>query len=144
MTTETIFRNTRIVLPDEVVTGSVAVRGGLIAAIDEGPSSICEYLQGDFLMPGLIELHTDHLESHYAPRPGVRWHLTSAVQSHDAQIATSGITTVFDCLRMGSDGEIGFDPDEMRTLADAIDAAQQADRLRAEHFLADPVFVFDH
>ncbi len=135
MTDEIIFSNARIVLEDEVVTGSLVVRGGLIADIGEGRSSRGEDMGGDFLMPGLVELHTDHLESHYAPRPGVRWHLTSAVQSHDAQIATSGITTVFDCLRMGSDAEIGFDADEMRVLADAIDAAQQAGRLRADHFL---------
>ena len=135
MTTRSVFRNARIVLADEVVSGSVAICDGSIAGIDAGPSAIGEDMEGDLLMPGLIELHTDHLESHYAPRPGVRWHLTSAVQSHDAQIATSGITTVFDCLRMGSDGEVGFDPDEMRMLADAIEAAQQAGRLRVDHFL---------
>ena len=28
-----------------------------------------EDLGGDFLLPGLVELHTDHLEAHFAPRP---------------------------------------------------------------------------
>jgi len=135
MVNEIVFTGARIVLADEVVTGSLVVRDGLIAEIGEGRTSRGEDLGGDLLMPGLIELHTDHLESHYAPRPGVRWHRTSAVQSHDAQIATSGITTVFDCLRMGTDSDGGFQPGEMRDLADAIDAAQQAGRLRAEHFI---------
>jgi alpha-D-ribose 1-methylphosphonate 5-triphosphate diphosphatase len=132
---ETIFKNARIILADRVMTGSVQIRGGMIDRIDEGPSSRGEDFEGDFLLPGLIELHTDHLESHYAPRPGVRWNLTAAVQSHDAQIATAGITTVFDCLRMGTDADDGFKPGEMRELADAIEAAQEADRLRAEHFI---------
>ena len=60
-------------------------------------------LQGDMLIPGLIELHTDHLEVHIEPRPRVDWHATSAVVAYDAQIAAAGITTVFDCLRIGAD-----------------------------------------
>ena len=69
---EQIFSNARIVLEDRIVDGSVVVRDGLIAVIDEGPSRTGEDLGGDYLIPGLVELHTDHLESHYSPRPGVR------------------------------------------------------------------------
>lgn len=132
---EQIFSNARIVLEDRIVDGSVVVRDGLIAAIDEGSSRAGEDFGGDYLIPGLVELHTDHLESHYSPRPGVRWHMTSAIQAHDAQIVTSGITTVFDCLRMGSDEDGGFDKGEMRDMADAIQAAERDDRLRAEHLI---------
>ncbi|MEC9462452.1 MAG: alpha-D-ribose 1-methylphosphonate 5-triphosphate diphosphatase, partial [Pseudomonadota bacterium] len=118
-----------------IVDGSVVIRDGKIASIDEGKSSTGEDFGGDYLIPGLVELHTDHLESHYSPRPGVRWHMTSAIQAHDAQIVTSGITTVFDCLRMGSDEDGGFDKGEMREMADAIQAAERDDRLRAEHLI---------
>lgn len=132
---EQIFSNARIVLEDRIVDGSVVIRDGKIASIDEGKSSTGEDFGGDYLIPGLVELHTDHLESHYSPRPGVRWHMTSAIQAHDAQIVTSGITTVFDCLRMGSDEDGGFDKGEMRDMADAIQAAERDDRLRAEHLI---------
>ena len=132
---EMVFRNANIVLRDEVVHGAVHVKDGVIVDIDTGPSALGEDFEGDYLIPGLVELHTDHLEGHYSPRPGVRWHAVAAVQAHDAQIATSGITTVFDCLRMGSDEDGGFDPNEMRALADAIEAAQEDGRLRAEHFI---------
>lgn len=135
MSSEFVCRNARIVLPDEIVDGSVHVRDGMIADVDSGPSAVGEDFGGDYLIPGLVELHTDHLEGHYSPRPGVRWHAVAAVQAHDGQIATSGITTVFDCLRMGSDDGGGFDPDEMRALADAIETAQDDGRLRAEHFI---------
>lgn len=135
MPPETIFRNARIVLPEEVVTGSVRIVDGVIADIDTGAVSVGEDFEGDYLIPGLVELHTDHLEGHYAPRPGVRWNAIAAVQAHDGQIATSGITTVFDCLRMGADEDGGFQPGEMRTLADAIEMAGQEGRLRAEHFI---------
>ncbi|HXS46134.1 MAG TPA: Asp-tRNA(Asn)/Glu-tRNA(Gln) amidotransferase subunit GatA, partial [Solirubrobacterales bacterium] len=58
---------------------------------------------GDLIMPGLIELHTDHLEAHYVPRPKVFWDPIAAVVSYDGQLATSGITTVLDSLRVWRD-----------------------------------------
>lgn len=135
MPTELNINNARIVLADEVVEGSLAVRDGKIVSIDAGKSSIGDDFEGDYLIPGLVELHTDHLESHYSPRPGIRWNALSAVQAHDAQMAASGITTVFDCLRLGADEKDGFRAGEMRALADAIEQAQNEGRLRSEHLI---------
>lgn len=132
---ETILTNARIVLPDEIVTGTVLVRDGKIAAIDSGVSAKGKDMEGDYLIPGLVELHTDHLEGHYAPRPKVRWNPLAALQAHDAQIASSGITTVFDALRVGHDGESEVVIDDMLLLADALQAAKANGRLRAEHYL---------
>ncbi|WP_137130101.1 alpha-D-ribose 1-methylphosphonate 5-triphosphate diphosphatase [Rhizobium sp. FY34] len=132
---ETILSNARIVLEDRIIEGSIKIVDGLIADISEGQSQLGEDFAGDYLIAGLVELHTDHLETHYSPRPGVRWDAISAIQAHDAQVATSGITTVFDCLRMGSDEDGGFDHGEMRQMADAIEQAQAQDRLRAQHLL---------
>ncbi len=133
--TEQVFTNARIVLEDHVVHGSLQIRDGLIADVSEGSVASGEDLEGDYLIPGLVELHTDHLEQHYSPRAGVRWNTTAAIQAHDAQIATSGITTVFDCLRMGADEDGGFPRGEMRAMADAIQAAEKQGRLRSEHLL---------
>lgn len=132
--TETVLTNARIVLANEVVEGSVLIRNGHIA--DVGSAAVTgEDLEGDYLIPGLVELHTDHLENHFAPRPGVRWNPIAAVQAHDAQVASSGITTVLDALRIGLDDDSGMLPEEMRTLGDAVNAAAHGDRLRADHFL---------
>lgn len=135
MTKETVLSNARIILEDDILHGSLLIRDGKIADISEGNSAHGEDFEGDYLLPGLVELHTDHLEGHYSPRPGLRWHKTAAIQAHDAQIVTSGITTVFDCLRMGADEDGGFDRGEMRDMADAIQKAEQEGRLRAEHLL---------
>ncbi|QLF69032.1 alpha-D-ribose 1-methylphosphonate 5-triphosphate diphosphatase [Peteryoungia desertarenae] len=132
---ETILTNAQIVLDDSILNGSIKIVDGKIVDITEGRTQTGEDLQGDYLIAGLIELHTDHLEAHYSPRPGVRWHKVSAIQAHDAQVVTSGITTVFDCLRMGSDEDGGFAKGEMREMADAIQQAQREDRLRADHLL---------
>ncbi|QRE76612.1 alpha-D-ribose 1-methylphosphonate 5-triphosphate diphosphatase [Methylobacterium aquaticum] len=129
-----ILENATLVLPDRVQHGWLAMVDGRIAEIGEGraPERGLD-LQGDHLIPGLVELHTDHLESHYAPRPKVRWHPLGAVLAYDAQIAASGITTVFDSLRAGSDPDgSGLGP-ELMQLAGAIETAKGADLFRAEH-----------
>jgi alpha-D-ribose 1-methylphosphonate 5-triphosphate diphosphatase len=127
--------NASLVLEDRVVAGGVIVRDGLIAEVTEGSARSGLDLDGDYLLPGLVELHTDHLEVHYAPRPGVRWDTIAAIQAHDGQVATAGITTVFDCLRMGSDEDGGFAPGEMRALADALHEGCDEGRFRADHLI---------
>ncbi|WP_181708393.1 alpha-D-ribose 1-methylphosphonate 5-triphosphate diphosphatase [Chthonobacter rhizosphaerae] len=135
MSAETVFTNARVVLADHVIDGTVVVRDGRIAEVADGRSASGVDLEGDWLIPGIVELHTDHLENHYAPRPKVRWNPLASVQAHDAQVAASGITTVFDALRVGMDYDAELNGEDMRRLADAIEAGVAADRLRADHFI---------
>lgn len=135
MPSEMTLKNARVVLDDEIVSGSVTIRDGVIVDVDTGSSDVGDDMEGDYLIPGLVELHTDHLESHYAPRPGVLWDSIAALQAHDVQVAGSGITTVFDCLRLGSDEFGGFKKGEMRVIADALETAAAEDRLRASHMI---------
>jgi alpha-D-ribose 1-methylphosphonate 5-triphosphate diphosphatase len=134
---ETILDNARIVLADRVIErGWVAVADGRIAEIGEGRApGGSEDAAGDLIMPGLIELHTDHLEAHYVPRPKVFWDPIAAVVSYDGQLATSGITTVLDSLRVWR--EDGADEVDGRAgvLAEAIASAREENLLRADHFL---------
>ncbi|HET7408897.1 MAG TPA: alpha-D-ribose 1-methylphosphonate 5-triphosphate diphosphatase, partial [Paracoccaceae bacterium] len=101
---DTVLANARLVLPDEVVTGALVIRDGRIAAIDQGPAVPRGAVDcgGDYLSPGLIELHTDNLDRHLQPRPGARWPMAPAIVAHDAELASAGVTTVFDALRAGS------------------------------------------
>src|SRR3712207_6306448 len=131
-----LFENAEVVLPDRVLRrGWVAVVDGRIAEVGEGraPGRGGLDLGGDTLIPGLVELHTDHLESHYAPRPKVRWHPLGAVLAYDAQIAASGITTVFDSLRAGADTDGTGLGTELFALADAIGEARRLGLFRCEH-----------
>lgn len=100
--TETIFTNASIVLDDEVVAGSLVVKAGKITDISTGPSANGIDCSGDYIAPGLIELHTDNLERHMSPRPGVDWPHNAAIIAHDGELASVGITTVFDAMRVGS------------------------------------------
>lgn len=135
--TDAVFSNARVVMKDRVIErGWVAVVDGKIAEIGEGDApERGEDLRGDLLMPGLIELHTDHLEAHYVPRPKVFWDPVAAVVSYDGQLATSGITTVLDSLRVWREEGAEDVDGQAGVLAEAISRARDANLLRAEHFL---------
>jgi len=134
---DTVIANARIVLAERVIEhGWIALVDGRVAEIGEGKApEASEDAGGDLIMPGLVELHTDHLEAHYVPRPKVHWDPMAAVVSYDAQLATSGITTVLDSLRVWrEDGAEEVDGRAV-VLADAIASARAASLLRADHFL---------
>jgi alpha-D-ribose 1-methylphosphonate 5-triphosphate diphosphatase len=134
---EVVLGNAGIVLADRVIErGWVAISDGRIAEFGEGdaPAGSVD-AAGDLIMPGLIELHTDHLEAHYVPRPKVFWDPIAAVVSYDGQLATSGITTVLDSLRVWREDGAEEVDGRAGLLAKAITTAREENLLRADHFL---------
>jgi alpha-D-ribose 1-methylphosphonate 5-triphosphate diphosphatase len=135
MSGEHAFRNVRLVLPDRTITGTLVTADGLITDIAEDRSGAGSDCQGDFLLPGLIEIHTDNLEKYVVPRPGIYWPaLTASIIAHDNQVLGSGITTVLDAVAIGFD-----DSSDRHHILDrsveAIGTAGAQGLLRAEHFL---------
>lgn len=136
--TETIFTNARVVTPDSDFDGTVVVEGETIRAVTEGPSGRpgaidCE---GDVLMPGLIEMHTDNMEKHLQPRPGVHWpSTTAAMAAHDMQMAGAGITTVLDAISVGDYRTDGTRKRIMARTIDALRLGQAEGVFKAEHHL---------
>ena len=135
--TPVVFTNAQLVLQDEVVKGSLISQHGLIHQIDQGQTSVPHAidLQGDYLIPGLVEVHTDNFERHMMPRPKVRWDDSPALLAHDAEIAAAGITTVLDALGVGE-----ADPDSVRgndwdKVLNCISDFVERGVLRADHFL---------
>jgi alpha-D-ribose 1-methylphosphonate 5-triphosphate diphosphatase len=134
---DAIFKNARLVLPTEVVHGSLAVKGGRIQSVDQGSARGADGLdlEGDYLMPGFVEMHTDNFERHLMPRPKVQWAEMPALMAHDAEVAAAGITTVFDALGVGD-----ADPESLRgstwdPVIETIDLCTQKNLLRADHHL---------
>ncbi|HWT38045.1 MAG TPA: alpha-D-ribose 1-methylphosphonate 5-triphosphate diphosphatase, partial [Paraburkholderia sp.] len=105
-----LIKNARVVTRDEVFNGVVHIEDGVIRDVARGTTSAADAQdwEGDYLLPGLIELHTDNLEKHLLPRPGVEWNTDAAFVIHDAQVAAAGITTVFDALAIGSRSSVGL------------------------------------
>ncbi len=127
--------NARIVTRDDVVCGTVEVTDGQFSEVGEGAVSSGAALdfEGDYLLPGLVELHTDNLEKHFAPRPGVEWPGKVAALAHDSQLAAAGITTVFDAICVGDDNE--FRLKHLAEMTNAVRTAARWNAFRAEHFL---------
>ncbi len=130
--------NAQLVMPDRVVTGSVTIEQGVISVITEGdhvPTGAVD-CAGDYILPGLVELHTDNIERHIEPRPEVDWPHLPALIAHDRELASTGITTVFDAMRVGSihSGK-GRYIDYARKLADELLSARAAGYFKISHFL---------
>ncbi|MDP2083394.1 MAG: alpha-D-ribose 1-methylphosphonate 5-triphosphate diphosphatase [Pseudotabrizicola sp.] len=137
--TDVILENAMLVLPDGVRRGSVRMKEGVIVDISDSPSRVAGVVdcEGDLVMPGLIELHTDNLERHIEPRPKVNWPHQAAIIAHDAELASVGITTVFDALRVGSvtsNAKANYG-EYARALADEILDLRSRGALRISHFL---------
>ena len=139
MVSQYCLANARLITDEGIVTGRVSVSGGVISSVDSGidvpPGAIdCD---GDFISPGLVELHTDNLERHLKPRPGVRQPTTDALIAHDGELASTGITTVFDALRVGSVISVGrnaYEPYALEAAA-ALDSLRENRRLKIDHHI---------
>jgi alpha-D-ribose 1-methylphosphonate 5-triphosphate diphosphatase len=138
MSTEFVFTNARVITLEAEFDGTVVVKGGAIAAVDTGRSHVpgAIDLDGDYLLPGLVELHTDNVEKHFAPRPGVQWPGIPAVMAHDTQVAAAGITTVFDSLALGDVHGRATDRVLNRDrMVEAIRTVAERRMVRADHHL---------
>lgn len=127
----------RVVTPDGVFRAEVTLRDGAILAVAPatGASLGAEDWRDDWLIPGLVDIHTDNLERHYQPRPGALWDAYGAALAHDGQCASAGITTVLDSLSLhgmkdGLDRKASLGP-----MIAAMDEASADGALRAEHLL---------
>ncbi|MEZ9291482.1 alpha-D-ribose 1-methylphosphonate 5-triphosphate diphosphatase [Vibrio lentus] len=129
-----IITNVNLVLENEVVRGSVELRDGLIANMSDSTSQLPGAFDGEsgFLMPGLIELHTDNLEKYFTPRPKVNWPPLSAMSAHDTQLIGSGITTVLDAVALG-DYRDGNRQENLDQFINTVAESQKSGLTRAEH-----------
>ena len=134
---QTVLTNARLILENEIVTGTIAFDENGITAVDQGRSSLPEAIdaQGDYVAPGLVEMHTDNMEKHFMPRPKVFWpNGLAAALVHDAQMAAAGVTTVYDAICAGTP----FSAKDYRKdiFADVMDALRLGS--------AEGVFRIDH
>jgi len=132
-----ILTNAKLVLRDEVLAGTVQVRDGRIADVASGGTGVAGAINcdGDYVIPGIVDVHTDNLERQVQPRISARWPSRSAMVAHDAQCAAAGVTTVLDALCLG---DLGFDGERIRTFKDAVvdlNALVTTGLLKSEHYL---------
>ncbi|MGA1195747.1 MAG: alpha-D-ribose 1-methylphosphonate 5-triphosphate diphosphatase [Candidatus Latescibacterota bacterium] len=102
----TILTNTHVVTPDADFDGAVVIEDGKIAeVVPRGQYREGIDLKGSWLIPGLIDLHSDYLEREIKPRPTASFPLSMALHHADMRAIGSGLTTVVSCARFSSDGD---------------------------------------
>ena len=99
-----ILTNANVVLPNKTIPGSVIVEGDRIAEV----SSTRRYadgvdLGGQFLIPGVIDIHTDYMEKELNPRPSANFPLEMAFHFMDIRAIACGLTTVLGAARISGD-----------------------------------------
>ena len=132
-----IYTNYRLLLPTEEILGTLAIKNGMIIDIQPGIVSQGQNGNGDYLLPGLIELHTDNLEKSISPRPGIRFPIEIAAVNHDRDLISSGITTVCDAIAIGdvTPKENSLRLHHYAPMIDAIAEGQSAGRFSCNHLL---------
>jgi alpha-D-ribose 1-methylphosphonate 5-triphosphate diphosphatase len=95
-----VINNCRAVLTESILDeASVRVENGRIAEIAQGRSFGDGLDARDaWLLPGLIDIHSDAIEKAVEPRPRARFPTEIAVRELDRQLAACGITTMFHSL----------------------------------------------
>tara|TARA_R110001632_G_scaffold1368_9_gene5834 strand:+ start:125118 stop:126254 length:1137 start_codon:yes stop_codon:yes gene_type:complete len=132
-----ILTNAQIVLANEVIKGTVVINEGVITHIDHGNVSLPGAIDchNSYLTAGMVELHTDNMEKHFTPRPGVSWPAIQAFKVHDAQMISAGITSVFDAVSVGDVIEGSERLNNLSRMVDALNESRERGLTRADHFL---------
>ncbi len=130
-----VLTNAMLALETSVEPGTVVIANGRIESVDRGLTSLpgAVDLDGDYLLPGLVDLHTDNLEKHYQPRSGVTWDPVAAAIAHDGQVASTGVTTVYDSLTIGAAEGWDVRAEMIEPMLGGLDEARQHGMLRIDH-----------
>lgn len=105
--------NARVVTTDSVVEGGVRVEGDRIIGVgDVDTTSATQVIDvgGRYVLPGLVDLHGDDIESHLYPRAGARMDTNMALAAADRANLAAGITTKFHAVSFERDEDEGRSP----------------------------------
>ena len=126
--------NARIVTPEAVLQGNVRIEGDRIAAVgpDVDPTRGDDVVDADgqYLLPGLVDLHGDDIEGQLQPRNGARMDTAMALGAADRSNVAAGITTKYHAIAFENDPEEGRTTELAAELTEAI---EDADSWMADH-----------
>lgn len=111
-TNSCIIRGGTVVCADRVLPDcDVVVIDGRIAAIEPVGASDFDALpdatmgvlpvvdaRGAYVVPGLIDIHSDYVENVASPRPSVVMDLSTSLYKADRELVSHGVTTIFHSL----------------------------------------------
>jgi alpha-D-ribose 1-methylphosphonate 5-triphosphate diphosphatase len=107
-----LIKNAQVVTPYNVIpNGYIWVEEGRIKQVGsaqaESPAifsvSAVQVIDADgaYVMPGIIDIHTDAMDAEIVPRPGADIPVEVAFRELERKMCTCGITTVYHSLHLG-------------------------------------------
>lgn len=102
-----LLYNARVVTPQGLIeTGYVQLSNGKITAVAAGDADHLSDqnaldAQGKFLLPGLIDVHTDAIDVEISPRRRADFPIDVAFRELERRMSGCGITTVYHSMHLG-------------------------------------------
>jgi len=119
-----IFTNAHVITPNQNFLGSVVVENDLIVEVIKNKKfSEGIDLDGQFLIPGIIDIHSDYLEKEIHPRPSAEFPVPFAMHYLDARAVSCGITSLFSAISFAENKDKSRNFNQAIQLAKAIDEA---------------------
>lgn len=117
--------------------GAVLIEEGVVRCVFNTPVNIENVesvdTEGQLIMPGLVDLHSDSLERNIEKRKGVFFDTGFALLNLDRQLAASGITTFCHAISF-ADKELGLrSPDEAEKCVRTISAFDRSGQALIKH-----------
>ena len=114
-----IIKNGTIILKEQVLTAhDVIMENGRITGIQQAGTAdkadSCEIFdaRGCYIMPGIVDIHSDMIETYIQPRSTAVMDFEMALEEAERVLAACGITTMFHSISMFRDGS--WDVKEIR------------------------------
>ena len=130
------IQNGKLILPDGITEGkTLLTENGLITALAQSAPETATVLdaRGRYVMPGLIDIHSDRIEQFIQPRPTAQMDFALALAECERELLLTGITTMYHSISLYQDEFFGKSP--LRTQENVLRLAGQMDALRAREHL---------
>jgi len=134
-----LITNGKIITENQILENhNLLIENGFITRINqEIPKNIPELqiinAQGDYVTPGMIDIHSDYIEHMAAPRPTSMMDFNMSIREMERELATHGITTMFHSLAMFKSAGFAHkpirDPENVQKFIDLIDKIHEKQHL---------------
>jgi len=132
-----ILKNGTIVKEDEVFKGSVAIEDDKIIKILRDSEDLSEFkdaeiidVDGYYITPGLIDIHSDYIENIISPRPITMMDNMFSLREAERILLTCGITTMYHSISLYPEDEYGRK--EVRNPKNVIKLIEDINKLDSE------------
>jgi len=121
------IKNGKIITPDQVIEDkTLLIDGDRITGLSTGieGAELVVDAHGRYIIPGLIDVHSDRIEQYISPRPTSQMDFEFGLKICERDLLGAGITTMYHSLSLFGDEFFGSSPlrtkENVQKLADLI------------------------